>query len=144
MDHTLLSMHVCLWIRYLNTILYKYFDGLAQDCSNSIANTLGLMQPCAKDARRYIISISIAVLMCVILQTFLSVITEDLPVWLGITINNSDCDSDSTILDILDLRFWSLLGKTPDKLSGLSSRPRTRPAFAYGETSSISHTKSHP
>ena len=70
MDHTLLSMHVCLWIRYLNTILYKYFDGLAQDCSNSIANTLGLLQPCAKDARRYIISISIAVLMCVILQTF--------------------------------------------------------------------------
>ena len=28
--------------------MYGYIDGLVQDCSNSIANTLELLQPCTK------------------------------------------------------------------------------------------------
>ena len=32
----------------LNKMIFIYIDGLAQDCSNSIANALELLQPGAK------------------------------------------------------------------------------------------------
>ena len=37
-----------------------YIDGLVQDCSNSIANALGLLQPCTKTRIWYVAKICIA------------------------------------------------------------------------------------
>ena len=40
------QQYQCLKIALINMILY--IDGLAQDCSNSIANALELLQSCTK------------------------------------------------------------------------------------------------
>ena len=55
------EVHICVHIKYISRMMYVihvllfwfsagqfYIDGLTQDCSNSIANALKLLQSCAK------------------------------------------------------------------------------------------------
>ena len=45
--------HISSTALFQNGIPKKYIDGLAQDCSKSIANALGLLQPCDKPVLCY-------------------------------------------------------------------------------------------
>ena len=43
-----LLWHVQLWLKWIVKSLWHHIDGLAQDCSNSIAKALELLQSCTK------------------------------------------------------------------------------------------------
>ena len=84
--YVILDLKFSFVLSYLNGVtfcfllLFSYIDGLVQDCSNSIANEMELLQSCTKPhGKKNLIQLSLGVTVLLALTVFLLLVAETMP-----------------------------------------------------------------